>query len=100
VTPDEVARMFASRIAAVRIPFDPVARTLLAALVDEATLRMAAPDAAGRMDELRVNVDALLADLVQQCRILRFDTIPPLALISALERLCPLWPFCEATGTS
>jgi hypothetical protein len=63
---------------------------MLDALLDEVADRVGPAE----VDEACANLGILIADLVQQCRILRLDAIPPFALVSALERLGPLRPFC------
>ena len=82
-------------VARSRLPMDPRCRVLLDALLDAAAERMARDDAAALRDaEALVNLRAMFDDLVQQSRILRFDALHAPAVVGALERLCPSWPFC------
>ena len=89
-------------IDAAHLPIDPPCRALLTTLVDVAVARLAAGTVANSaafagpspIDGAVVALQRLIDDMTQQSRILRFDAIHEPNVVSALTRLCPLWPFC------
>jgi hypothetical protein len=78
-----------------RLPVDDAASALLDVLVDAAAERSLKDDPTNvRRDEAVTHLRILFDDMTQQSRILRFDAIHAPNVVDALERLCPLWPFC------
>lgn len=78
-----------------RVPLAPDGGALLDMLIAIGLARFGTEDAPDRRtDEALDNFRRLIDDITQQARILRLDTIPAPGLVRALERLCPLWPWC------
>ncbi len=93
--PDPLQAAVAVFVARSRLPVDDPALAWLDALVVAAAARMRDDDPAGsRIDEALGNLRSLFDDITQQSQILRFDAIHAPNVVGALERLCPLWPFC------
>ena len=78
-------------LARARLPIDDECGLLLERLVADGAARVRD---AGDADIAVQHLRELLDDMTQQSRILRFDGLHAPNLHSALERLCPLWPFC------
>ena len=91
---DEAEARFAAIVARVRLPIVGDCAALLDVLVRAGAARLVADGAIDRLGEAEDNLRTLMADMTQQSRILRFDAIHEPNLASALQRLCPLWPFC------
>lgn len=92
---DELRRRFVAIVDEVHLPIDPRCRAFIAALIEVAIGRLQADDAApSRVDEAMDHLRLLLDDMTQQSRILRFDALHVPNVESALERHCPMWPFC------
>ncbi len=89
---DDCARLF-DRLIAVAV--ERVAETD-ARRADDAATAMRPDDAvhATRRDEAVDAFRRIVDDVTQQARILRLDALPAPAVVQALARLCPLWPFC------
>jgi hypothetical protein len=91
---DELRQRFTAIVDEVRLPIDARCRALLAALIDVGVTRIQHEDAASRVDEAADRLRSLLDDMTQQSRILRFDALHVPNFESALDRRCPMWPFC------
>lgn len=95
MTDDDVNRRWMAIVRAQPLPLEDACRSMLEHLFDAASTRIA-DDVRGTvaLDEAETSLGTLLDDMRQQARILRIDALVPSALVSALERRCPLPPFC------
>ncbi len=95
MTEHDIALRLQAVVGRAHLPLDEACREKLARVIDHGIARLRDEDQSQAAVERAVDrLRSLIDDMTQQARILRFDALHEPNLISALERLCPLPPFC------